>query len=1408
MILTLIGLVLFVAVSYFVVASYAKNVSHPDDCVGNWSKWDVCDNPCNHRKSSSRKYIISKPKQSEKGRDCPYPHNHKEYKDCPFTQCPINCEGTWTNWTSCSNDCEQTQQVTREFVVSQSNAHGGRSCPSPLVETSNCPYVSCDRDCVGGFSEWSANCEDLSCGFSNTINRIYTIQSDAVGNGKPCSNNHNFVQESNCPFVECVQPCNGGWSDWGECPTDSCGESNQVSRIYTIDYPSGDCPVDDRKVEYSNCPYTSCPRHCEGGFSDWDVECSNMPCGMSNVRTRVYTITSNAEPGGSNCYHNGRIMEDGQTETQACPFVPCPVDCVGGWTDWEQCDPERACGTPQTMNRTFIITSNAQNGGQECDPNYTKSESSNCPIIECPVHCAGTFGEWDSNCSDMPCGQNNVRRRVFTITSNAEYGGSNCYHNGQIIGDGYVDTQQCQFVNCPQDCVGGWSDWNASCDDLPIGQSNEIYREFHISSNAMYGGVGCSNNNRDKETVQCPFVPEPIHCEGDWIRDGPSCEVQECGNDKYELYVYNITQSNQHGGDVCEADNEAIESNMCAPCDQCQTRWSDWSDCENSESNCDGQRTRHLTIIRQGLECVHIGQVGDIVATETSNCLPCPIDCQGDWVGDESECLEKECGIHHYYKYFEVVDQENQTGNCPNRGRSNLWDCPYFPCQNIDCVGMWSNAPDLCPTECSDEQHLMPQRYHIITPRLNQGSNCPNEEGDIRYEYDNPNGTAEMCVHNPCPVPQDCKGEWSNVLPCDPDRQCNTSNVMIDRYIITQQSANGGNQCLDPVAGATRESNCPIIPCPNVDCEGAWSNVPNLCPTECLRDNESPSLIPQIYNIHVHKEHNGRTCEASNGQIRYTYDYEGPHNTQNYCQQEACPTPIHCEGYFSNITSCSYFDDVYTYSPLNVCNRSNVADYVYVITQESEHGGSNCGHERGTTSNLACERLLCPVPCEGHWSNDTPCPEECSLGIPVVPTYVTTREASNNGQECPHKNGEQGSNMCDLCVRPCEYVIDYFNQCPTECSDPTKDPPKRLGKYVITREAQNGGYCPVSNDQAVETECENVTYCQPTDCVGGWSNTIECPNIDCIQDGYDLPIYKQRYVVQRPATYGGKECQNIGDQRSLDCTNIPYCPVDCVGGWSNIIEETCSDMCYSNDVYNEKIQKPDKIPIRRYHIRNYELHGGNECPNSNLKVETSNCPVNLCPQDCVADWRIIQECPLDCHNEEVNPYQSVSQYFIDQYPNETGEPCVAEHGASNAYDCPTNQCPQREPEIAVSDTRYAVKNCVWGQHNHYGCSAQKDHYPGHDTCYHKINIGLVSVEDDNTTHPSVAVRCFDGKKGSTVPNTHGVTTQAQAKFICETRGQHLPKTIDEVGAACGSGHGYDAHHIWMDESFVPPLTKK
>ena len=28
--------------------------------------------------------------------------------------------------------------------------------------------------------------------------------------------------------------------------------------------------------------------------------------------------------------------------------------------------------------------------------------------------------------------------------------------------------------------------------------------------------------------------------------DGPSCEVQGCGNDKYEMYIYNITQSNQH----------------------------------------------------------------------------------------------------------------------------------------------------------------------------------------------------------------------------------------------------------------------------------------------------------------------------------------------------------------------------------------------------------------------------------------------------------------------------------------------------------------------------------------------------------------------------------------------------------------------------------------------------------------------------------------------------------------------------------------------------------------------------------------------------------------------------------------------------------------------------------------------
>lgn len=1263
MIVSLIGLILFVVASFFVV-SYLKSKDTSDDCVGNWTEWDNCTNPCNHQSRTQRKYLITKPKKSEKGKDCPYPHEKTEYKDCPFTPCKVDCEGSWSEWSSCSNDCDVNQTVSRSFIVSLSNIHGGRECPSN-IETRNCPVTACSRDCEYEWTAWDGTCDNAGCGQSNTLKRVYKIKNPAVGTGQQCRYSDGYVETSNCPFVPCELPCRGNWSEWSTCPT-TCGESNKVYRTYTISNPSGNCPHANLHIEESNCPYVSC--------------------------------VESAQP------------------------------CDGTWSDWETCDSNYSCGEQQ------IIYRHLSGASTECTNTI---ESNLCPIIQCPtVHCQGGFGEWDSNCDDMPCGMSNYRNRTYTVYSNAANGGNECTYNGEVIQTGFVDTQLCQMRNCPVDCVGEWSDWNTSCEALPKGQSNQIYKEYNIHSNAMYGGAACESTYGDKIYSNCPFVHAPIHCEGEWKLEGESCSQKACGDNVYEYHKYHITQSNEHQGNPCDHTHFEMKSNLCAPCDVCETEWSQWSACSNQLLNCGGTRTKNLYLTRQGQSCEYIGAIGDVVATSNESCQPCPVDCKGEWRSqDETACDNKICGIQHYEtQYFHITENENLTGTCENRGKSNLSLCPYIPCCNIDCVGEWSNVPELCSND-PDVVHpqLVPQVYNILIPRSNEGALCSNHQGDIRTQYQI---TAPMY----CPEPIHCVGEWNN--------------------------------------------------------------VPEMCPSNCVREEQHRVLIPQQYRITRSNNNLGLHCDHSNGAMRFVYDTT---DSNQYCSQPICPSPIDCIGGWCNLYNCAEYQSIYEINPSEVCGRSNMEAYQYIITQHRSNGGSNCPYQENALSNLLCPILPCPQACVGYWSNNEHCPSQCvdNNGEPIYSVYIVEKEAQNGGDDCPYSNLQIGSNVCDYCPTPCEGHIEYNgpSECPIVegCKDPTIITSNLIltGRFVVNVPARNGGYCQYSNNQIIETVCSNnAPPCEVVDCDSEWINITSCPtNVSCVSPYDPKPTYMQELVQRIPAQYGGQECSNIGAVRSNTC-DIPYCPVDCVGYWDPVMTvEQCPDTCIENEEeYNYKLNNPDRIPVRQYSISNYAMYGGSNCPHSNLEMDYSNCPVRMCTIECGGYWSNVNACPTDCHYEETNPNKQTQEYIVTQ----GGSQCYPEN-TTRLTDCPNNQCAQKE--------YFAVQNCAWGTDGTV-CDSQQDLYPGGGTCFHKEKINIINTSNSNQSYSNVGVRCINPitRIGFTLGNTLG-KSYMQADALCRENGGHLPKNIDELGMTCGTGEGYDAYHVWMDQTYNPLLVE-
>lgn len=127
---------------------------------------------------------------------------------------------------------------------------------------------------------------------------------------------------------------------------------------------------------------------------------------------------------------------------------------------------------------------------------------------------------------------------------------------------------------------------------------------------------------------------------------------------------------------------------------------------------------------------------------------------------------------------------------------------------------------------------------------------------------------------------------------------------------------------------------------------------------------------------------------------------------------------------------------------------------------------------------------------------------------------------------------------------------------------------------------------------------------------------------------------------------------------------------------------------------------------------------------------------------------------------------------------------------------------------------FALKNCVWGSttDNDQGCPAPNE-YPGGPsplgTCYKKpIDTSMfkrISPSNADRSDAQIGTRCYNPNTntGKSVPGTLGTTSYAQAKRTCEAQGAgwRLPRTIDEVGKACGTGHGLDASYVWMDKTF-------
>ena len=203
----------------------------PVDCQGEWQNMpdQTCSKDCDGG-TITQQYSITQV-QVGSGAECEAGANQTKIVECNTQPCPINCSGSWGEWSGCTVECDGGTQ-TRTYSITTDPLYGGIACPNPTTETQECNTQPCLINCSGSWGEWSTCPSSPSCDTSAQKTRIYTVNEPASGGGSQCSFSHGQEQRQDCPVdsTDACGVCGGDGSSCTGCtdPT-ACNYDNTAS---------------------------------------------------------------------------------------------------------------------------------------------------------------------------------------------------------------------------------------------------------------------------------------------------------------------------------------------------------------------------------------------------------------------------------------------------------------------------------------------------------------------------------------------------------------------------------------------------------------------------------------------------------------------------------------------------------------------------------------------------------------------------------------------------------------------------------------------------------------------------------------------------------------------------------------------------------------------------------------------------------------------------------------------------------------------------------------------------------------------------------------------------------------------------------------------------------------------------
>jgi len=244
----------------------------------------------------------------------------------------------------------------------------------------------------------------------------------------------NFEELRDCD-VPCPRPCEGNTWKRGSCvrkdangkvtvldgTKGKCGDGILDLQLDTTaaDYKpaigSGTCITKKEGACYVKCPKPEPPKcsYVTAGWQKNDLGCvtSKTPaadgsymavsCGQSGVRQEYKASTLNTEK----C--------DTLTRWLACKAPPCPIDCIGSWSDWTACTlpAGEVCGITKTK-QTYRVTQQKNSTGKACPNGWYDGQVKEKTCGQSQSVSCCTKGNWENVGDVLSTGKQKQKRTV------------------------------------------------------------------------------------------------------------------------------------------------------------------------------------------------------------------------------------------------------------------------------------------------------------------------------------------------------------------------------------------------------------------------------------------------------------------------------------------------------------------------------------------------------------------------------------------------------------------------------------------------------------------------------------------------------------------------------------------------------------------------------------------------------------------------------------------------------------------------------------------------------------------------------------------------------------------------------------------------------------------------------------